>query len=549
MASSTSSARVPARHRLHEHGGHAGQQPVDDEAGRVADEHAALLQLLHDVPCGDELLVGRPRGAHDLDERHDRHGVEEVQADVGAHSLDRERRRVRREDRVRRRLARRGENLALHVHLLEHRLEDQVAAGEVLPAGSAFDDRPEERLDLVADRLQGFVDARLVEVAQHDRHLEPSQEQRRELRRHEPSADDADLLHRARLRVGKIRRPLRAPFDDGERVRGRLRLRRDEQLGHRVLFGGIAFVDRPVARAGDEIERDVGRARRAVHRVVDLRARLAHHGLELRPVGLRALERQRLRERERLVHELDGIEHAVGDAELDRVLGFQQPVLAQRIEDDHLRGGFRPDEAREELRPAPAGNDRERHLGEADVADVRGDRARVAVQRELEPAAETRAVDGGDRRERQRADAREHLVPCADALARVLDAAELVDVGADAEHERLAGEDCRRPVALLELLDDGDGGLERGAAERRRDAVVLAVVDRDERDRAGPVQLEDGVSQRSPTGSRRPCPCRCRARSARSARRARASRRRAARRGARLSPRADARRRSRRRTD
>src|SRR5256885_1807363 len=82
------------------------------------------------------------------------------------------------------------------------------------------------------------------------------------------------------------------------------------------------------------------------------------------------------------------------------------------------------------------------------------------------------------------ANARERLVPCANALARTLDAAELVDVGADAEHERLPREHRSAPVAGLELLENGDGRVERGPAERRRHVVVLAVVDRDERDRA-----------------------------------------------------------------
>ena len=38
-----------------------------------------------------------------------------------------------------------------------------------------------------------------LDVAEHDRHLEAAQEERRELRRHQPRADDADLLHAARL--------------------------------------------------------------------------------------------------------------------------------------------------------------------------------------------------------------------------------------------------------------------------------------------------------------------------------------------------------------
>ena len=131
--------------------------------------------------------------------------------------------------------------------------------------------------------------------------------------------------------------------------------------------------------------------------------------------------------------------------------------------------------------------------GEADVAHVRGDRPRVAVERELEAAAEARAVDRRHRRERQRADARKQLVAGARPLERLLrrpNLRELVDVGADAEDERLAGEHRRGPVAALELVDDGDRRLERGAAERRRRPVVLAVVDRDERDRPARFSLK-----------------------------------------------------------
>ena len=96
---------------------------------------------------------------------------------------------------------------------------------------------------------------------------------------------------------GQVRRLLRAPLDDGERIRGRLRLRADEELRHRVLLGGVALLDRPVLRARDQVERDVRRARRAVHRVVDPRACLAHDGFELRPVRRRVVRGCRARAR------------------------------------------------------------------------------------------------------------------------------------------------------------------------------------------------------------------------------------------------------------
>ena len=124
-----------------------------------------------------------------------------MQPDVGAHLFDRERGRVRRDDCVRRDAAQLGDDLALHLELLEHGLQDEIAAFELLPAGAAVDDRREKRLlhaDVRADRLQGLVNACLVEVAQNDGHFEASQEKRCELRCHQPRADDADLLHLAR---------------------------------------------------------------------------------------------------------------------------------------------------------------------------------------------------------------------------------------------------------------------------------------------------------------------------------------------------------------
>src|SRR5438045_1650473 len=78
----------------------------------------------------------------------------------------------------------------------------------------------------------------------------------------------------------------------------------------------------------------------------------------------------------------------------------------------------RSDRARRQLRTAPAGKDAEEYLREADVANVRCDRARVEVQRELEPAAETGAVDRRDRRVRQRADAAEERMAGARPFGR-----------------------------------------------------------------------------------------------------------------------------------
>ena len=81
------------------------------------------------------------------------------------------------------------EHLLLDRHLLEDRLEHEVAAGEDVPLGPAGDERAEEpRLalaepaaphelgELVGDPGDRLVDLLLREVAQHDRHLEAPKE-------------------------------------------------------------------------------------------------------------------------------------------------------------------------------------------------------------------------------------------------------------------------------------------------------------------------------------------------------------------------------------
>ena len=76
----------------------------------------------------------------------------------------------------------------------------------------------------VADAL---VDARLVEVGQHDRHLEPAGEQQGELAGHQAGADDADLGDRPGQ--GPVRgadRPLGALCDEVEGVQAGAAARR-----------------------------------------------------------------------------------------------------------------------------------------------------------------------------------------------------------------------------------------------------------------------------------------------------------------------------------
>ena len=285
--------------------------------------------------------------ADDLDEGQHRDGVEEVEADdpLGvlealAHRGDRERGRVRHEqalggdDRLER-----AEDLALEVELLEHRLEDEVAAGVRLDPRARGDDRAEEaRLalaeaslrdeagQLAPDRLDRPLDPLGVDVGQHDGHLEAAEEERRELGCHQAGADDADALDPPRRRLRDPRGPLDPPLDHVEGVDRRLRLGTRQQLGQRLGLGGIALLERPRRRALDQLERPVRRGRLAVDGVVDPGARLPHDVRDVGEIGRRlALPLARLdpaeEELERLVDELDRVEHVVDEPELERVRG------------------------------------------------------------------------------------------------------------------------------------------------------------------------------------------------------------------------------------
>ena len=114
--------------------------------------------------------------------------------EVGGHLADGERRRVRREDAlgVDDGLEL-GEDLLLDGQLLEDGFEDEIAVCERVETRRSLDRAP-AIAELLADRRDGAVDRLLVEVADHERHAEPLEEERRELRRHQAGADDADLL-------------------------------------------------------------------------------------------------------------------------------------------------------------------------------------------------------------------------------------------------------------------------------------------------------------------------------------------------------------------
>ncbi len=114
---------------------------------------------------------------------------------------------------------------------------------------------------------------------------------------------------------------------------------------------------------------------------------------------------------ERLVEKLDRLEERVGESRLERLLRVQHAVLAERVLDDEAHRLLGPYEPRDELRPAPARNEPEQHLGAGEVANVRRQGAVVAVERDLDSSAKRGAVDRRKRDERQLAQPAEELVP------------------------------------------------------------------------------------------------------------------------------------------
>ncbi len=140
-----------------------------------------------------------------------------------------------------------------------------------------------------------------------------------------------------------------------------------------------------------------------------------------------------------------------------------------------------------------AGTNPEEALGRREVADVVGDHAVVAVQRQLDPAAEGGPVEGGDGRVRERANSSEQVMAGAAALDRLLaplDERKLVQIGSAGEAARLPGDHESGEITLLELGHELRERLERRSAEHVRASLARSVVHRHEGDGVDPLQAE-----------------------------------------------------------
>ena len=178
-----------------------------------------------------------------------------------------------------------------------------------------------------------------------------------------------------------------------------------------------------------------------------------------------------------------------------RLSRVQHLVLAHRVERDQLDGRLRAGDPRHELCRTPRGHEPQQALRRREVPDVAGDDAVVAVEGELDAAAEHTAVDRGHGRVRQRPDPPEELVSGAAALDRLLaalDARKLLHVGPAGEASLLTGDDERREVTLLELGEQARERLERLASEDVRPARARPVVHGHERDGVDAIEVELG---------------------------------------------------------
>jgi hypothetical protein len=135
---------------------------------------------------------------------------------------------------------------------------------------------------------------------------------------------------------------------------------------------------------------------------------------------------------------------------------------------DHVERRLRPEQARQALRAAGAGQDAELHFRQRDLRAGHGD-AVVAAERQLEAAAHAGAADGGDDRLGGRLDDADHGVEV--RFGQRLGRIELADIGAAGEglgaadqHDGLYGRVGHR---FVEAGDEAAAQLVAEAVDRR----------------------------------------------------------------------------------
>ncbi len=373
-----------------------------------------FLAIAMDVAITSLAVFSR---AHDLQQAHDVGGREEVQADHvlrplgdGCDLVHVERRGVGGDDGAGLGdLVELGEDLLLQRHVLEHGLDDEIGRAEVLQ----FQRRRQPGHALLGLRFRGaaaldvglqrVLDARDALVERLLRGLDDGQrkagveEREPDARSHGAGAEDADRLDVAQLaRRGRCR----AGSPPAARRRTRTAAR-----GHRGWRP-----PRGTARARARLPSASGIVAAAST------ASMAAFGA-IGPLGWRASEPRAFSNRpagtlsifcladaaRRLAHLLLGEgdgrrDHVTVGQLVDQAGGGALGRVDEGARGDELQGLLHADRARQALRAAGARNDAELDLGQPELAHVLGRDAIVAAQRQLQAAAERRAVHRGHHR-------------------------------------------------------------------------------------------------------------------------------------------------------
>ena len=308
--------------------------------------------------------------------------------------------------------------LGLHLAVLEHGFDDEVAVGErgiVGGRGDARDERVALRrggaaaVDLVADQLcrmrLAALRGLLVAVDQHDVDAGERGDVA-DARAHEAGADDADAFRRAARQVRPARALVELLHRHEQRAHHRRRLRRAQDFREPAGFHTQREVERQLQALVDDLQdRPCGRIIVVGLAPVDrVRRREGHHaglGIDGAARQLEAVEVPRvlglaagLDPVLRRLHEVVGRHDRVDQLHRPRALDLDLVALEKELQ----RVGWRQ-HAGDARRAAGAGKqpDLDLRQPEARLRILRRD-AVVAGERELEAAADRGAVDGGDPR-------------------------------------------------------------------------------------------------------------------------------------------------------
>ena len=464
------------------------EDPTRIEAARVVDDDGRLFDLLDVVEALGERFRRGLGTEDDLDQRHLVHRREEVQADElrrprarRGEAGDRKGGGVRCEGR-RGRDHRLGllSDVGLDGAILEHRLDDQVAAFEQGEVGGGRDAREEfvargrrhaPLLHLLVEQRRrvglALVGRFLRGVEQHDLDADLGRDVG-DACTHHAGAEHAELLHRAARQAFRPRLALVDGVElEPKRADHVLRHLRDDAVGEVARLdaaGGVEIHHAALEHTGQDV---------VDGRVVALALGMRHrrrNGEQLHIGGALGVTARPL---EFLV--VPGL-HGLGVG-LAPGLGPRQQlvlVLHQLVEDaGHLRfgrlellafehrlqRGLDADQPRQALGAAAAGEQAQLHFRQAELGlgAVDGD-AVVAGQRQFQSAAERGAVERSDHWPAALLQpAQEGLVGFCQlvGLLRLGHRVDLVDVGAGEEFLLAAGEDH----AL-------DGGIALDARER-----------------------------------------------------------------------------------